>query len=54
MGYEKGDIVVITALTMKRNPSAGWLLVKITRLKDGLYFRPFLLKHVKPIPIFCH
>jgi hypothetical protein len=51
MDYNSGDVVYVEAIKVRNNTEAGKLYVKIVKKKDGLYFRPFLLKNVTPIPI---
>ena len=51
MEYKKGDIVLLEAVKVKDRLLAGKLPVQVFTKKDGLYFKPFLLKKMASIPI---
>ena len=48
---KNGDVVSIQAVKMKNKVLAGNLLVKVIKKRDGLYFKPFLLKKINAIPL---
>jgi hypothetical protein len=51
MDYKNGDVVNIEAIKVDGHCIGGRLYVKIVKKKDGLYFKPLLLKYYTAIPV---